>query len=176
MIEGKARLTDVKMDYPSGKYRITIEFDALDKNAIDNIQNNDLRVVIKKWRDRRTHDQNSYMWELYTKMAMVTGTSPQEIHEMMLHDYGIPYKDDDGYVVITIPSGKDISRIDGHWKFIKESSDGKFKSYLKLKGTSLYDTAEQAWYLDKVIEEARSLGIQTETPDRKADADRWLNQ
>ena len=68
----------------------------------------------------------------------------------------------------------DMSRIDGHWKLYKVSHDGKWKSYLRIRGTSEYDTAEMAYFLDRVIEEAKALEIETETPNQKAEAERWL--
>jgi hypothetical protein len=56
--------------------------------------------------------------------------------------------------------------VDGHWKFYQ--GNGKFNAYLMIKGTSEYNTSEMAKFLDMVIQEAKELGIQTETPDEIA--------
>ena len=56
-----------------------------------------------------------------------------------------------------------MSKIEGHWKFYK--SNGKFDSYLMIKGSSEYNTAEMSHFIDMVVQEAKELGIETLTPD-----------
>ena len=57
--------------------------------------------------------------------------------------------------------------IGGHWKRVKEFiKDGKtWVSYLMIKGSSEYDTAEMSHFIDRIVEEAKELGIETATPD-----------
>lgn len=57
----------------------------------------------------------------------------------------------------------DMSKVDGHWKYIKDN--GKFASYLMIKGSSEYDTVEMSHFIDRIVEEAKELGIETATPD-----------
>jgi hypothetical protein len=61
-----------------------------------------------------------------------------------------------------VKSGVDMSKIEGHWKFYK--SNGKFDSYLMIKGSSKYDSAEMSKFIDQIIYEAKELGIETMTP------------
>ena len=75
--------------------------------------------------------------------------------------YGF-YKYDDGYIAITIKADKDISKVDGHWKFYK--TNGQFTSYLMIKSSSQYDTAEMSHFIEQVVIEAKELGIETATP------------
>ncbi len=123
----------------------------------------ELSVSIKKYRRRRSLDANAYCWVLCGKVAEAVGSSKDEIYEEMLQRYGYCYKDDEGYVPITVRSNADMARFGGHWKFIRES--GGFKSYLKIKGSSEYNSAEMAHFIDSIVLEAKELGIQTETPD-----------
>lgn len=123
----------------------------------------ELSITIKRYRRRRSLDANAYCWVLCGMIADLIGSSKDEVYEEMLQRYGYYYKDGDGYVPITVRSSADISKFGGHWKFIRES--GGFKSYLKIRGSSEYDSAEMAHFIDSIVLEAKELGIQTETPD-----------
>jgi len=165
-MESKAKLVDISKDWITGKFRLTFELDNFLPNMVDAIKDVCLRLSVKKWKEKRSLDANAYMWVLLTKMAYVLKTTPNEMHDEMLNRYGIPDEDDDGYISIALRSRIDISRIDGYWKLYKESRDGKWKYYYRLKGTSEMDTAEMSWFLQQVIEEAEELGIETATPDQ----------
>ena len=130
--------------------------------------------VREKWKEKRSLDANAYMWALLIQMAAEQGTSAEELYEFYLQRYGLPDADDKGHIVITIRSNFDINKIDGHWRLCKISHDGKWKSYLRIRGTSEYDSAEMAGFLDRIIEDAQEMGIPTETPNHKMEAERWL--
>lgn len=124
----------------------------------------ELTVSFKKYRKKRSLDANAYCWVLCSKIAEKVGSSKDDVYEQMLQDYGCYYEDENGYVVMTVKSSVDMSRIGGHWKFYKEN--GKFSSYLKIKGSSEYDSVEMSRFIDGIIYEAKELGISTETPDK----------
>lgn len=173
MIESKARLIDISKDYITGKFRLTFELDSFLPNMVDAIRDVCLRLSIKKWKEKRSLDANSFYWVLNSKMALALHTSPEELHEALLQRYGLLDSDGEGHISITVRSKVDMSRIDGHWKLYKVSRDGKWKSYLRIRGTSEYDTAEMSYFLERVIEEAQELGIDTETPNQKAEWEKW---
>lgn len=108
---------------------------------------------------KRSIDANAYMWVLITKMAEVLRTSKDEVYEECLRKYGLLSD-----ISITVKAEVDMSRIAGHWMYLKDSADGKFKAYLMIRGTSDYDRAEMAHFLDMVIEDAKELGVETATP------------
>ena len=175
MIESKARLVDITKDWQTGRFRLTFELEQFLPNMVDAIKDVCLRLSVKKWKEKRSLDANAYMWVLLTQMAAVQETSAEEMYELMLQWYGLPDADENGHIVITIRSDIDISRIDGHWRFCKASHDGKWKFYLRIRGTSEYDTAEMAGFIDRIIEDAQRMGISTETPNQIAEAERWLD-
>lgn len=123
----------------------------------------ELSVSFKRYRKKRSLDANAYCWVLCSKIAEKVGSSKDEVYEQMLQDYGCFYEDENGCVVVTVKSSVDVSGIGGYWKFYK--TNGKFSSYLKIKGSSEYDTTEMSRFLDGIIYEAKELGIPTETPD-----------
>lgn len=161
-------IQSVTKDWQSNKFIVSFSMDeSLPVDEVNSLMGEKLNVEAKKWRKKRSLDANGYLWVLCTEIANVIDSSKDDIYEEMLQKYGVLYRDEDGeYITITLKSSIDISKVDGHWKFYK--SNGKFNAYLMIKGTSEYDTKEMAHFLDMVIEEAKELGIQTETPDEIA--------
>lgn len=145
---------------------LTFEVDASSAGQIENMKKDDLlRILAVKYKQKRSLDANAYAWVLMTKIANHSdiSSSKEEVYEQMLQKYGTFYEDEDGYITITVKKSVDMSKVDGHWKFIKDN--GKFASYLMIKGSSEYDTAEMSHFIDRIVEEAKELGIETATPD-----------
>ena len=162
------KIQNVSRDWSTGQFLITFAInESAVINEIESLRNEEmLSIEAKKYRPKRSLDANAYAWVLFTKIAEVVHSSKDEIYEEMLQKYGYLYQDEDGYVTITVKAEVDMSKVQGHWKFYK--SNGKFTSYLMIKGSSEYDTAEMAKFIDMVVQEAKELGIQTATPDEIA--------
>ena len=159
------KIQNIAKDFRSGQLQVTFAIN--EQSVISEIESlrdcEKLSIEAKKHRAKRSLDANAYAWVLFTKIAEVVESSKDEVYEEMLQKYGFMYQDEDGYLTVTVRADVDMSKIQGHWKFYK--SNGKFSSYLMIKGSSEYDTAEMAKFLDAVVLEAKELGIQTETPD-----------
>ena len=120
------------------------------------------KVIVKNWHEKRSLDANAYLWALCTRLAEVLKTSKDEVYEECIQKYGYT---DEPPITISVKSEVDMTKIDGHWKYLKESADGRFKAYMRLRGTSEYDKKEMAHFLDMVIEDCKEQGIETMTPD-----------
>ena len=151
----KGRLKDLSRDYMTGKARLTFEVDG----ALPEIPEGDIDLKIKKWRESRSKDANAYYWAVINQIAAVIGATKDEVHYENVLRYGYF---DDPPIVVTVPAKTDMARVDGYWKFYKEN--GQFKAYLRVRGSHEYDTAEFSRFLDHVLEDARELGIEVETP------------
>ena len=162
MIDTRGKLSGISVDYLRNETLITLTVP--DKPAAFNdILNVDLAVKLSKYRERRSLDANAYAWVLMSKIADAVESSKDDIYEEMLNRYGVFYQDENGYIVVTVKSSVDISTLQGHWRRYKEN--GAFTSYIMIKGSSEYDTAEMSRFIDGVVYEAKQLGIETETPD-----------
>lgn len=118
---------------------------------------------------KRSLDSNAYLWVLCTKLAEVLHSSKDEIYEDFIQKYAPYYEDEDEKpITITVASHVDMSKIEGHWKYLRESENGKFKAYLMLKGSSQFDNREMKHFLDRVIEECEDQDIDVMTPDEIA--------
>lgn len=163
-MECKGNITAIARDFETKGILVTLSLADVPVQELQAFKAMEqLSVSIKKYRKKRSLDANAYCWALCSKIAEKVGSSKDEIYEQMLQEYGCFYEDEDGFVAVTVKSGTDMARIGGHWKFYKDN--GKFSSYLKIKGSSEYDSAEMSRFIDGIIYEAKELGISTETPD-----------
>lgn len=162
------QIQGITKDFKTEKFIVSFTMnESLPVDEVNSLMNEKLSVEVKKWKKKRSLDANGYLWVLCTEIARLIGSSKDEVYEEMLQKYGFLDKDEDGsFITVTLKSNIDISRVEGHWKFYK--SNEKFNAYLMIKGTSEYDTSEMAHFLDMVVQEAKELGIQTETPDEIA--------
>lgn len=160
------KLTGASRTFNGQGIILTFEVDASAAGQVENMRSDDLlRIRAVKYKQKRSLDANAYAWVLMTKIANHPdiSSSKEDVYEQMLQKYGTLYEDEDGYITITVKKSVDMSKVDGHWKFIKDN--GKFASYLMIKGSSEYDTAEMSHFIDRIVEEANELGIETATPD-----------
>ena len=169
-MEWTGKLVNVSKDWQTGQIHITFTLNEQSiLSMVDNIKDCErLSITAKKFRQKRSLDANAYCWALITEIANHPDikSSKEEVYEEMLQKYGYLYKDDEGYITMTIKADADVSKVPGHWAFFK--SNGKFTSYLMIKGSSEYDSSEMAHFIDMVCQEAKGLGIETATPDELA--------
>lgn len=165
-MEVTGKIKDIVKDFVTGKFLITLAIneDQLLLSEYDKLKDVDkLSISIRKWHKKRSLDANAYCWVLISKIAQAISSSKEEVYEEMLRRYGTYYQDENGYITITVNSRVDMSKVEGHWQKIKES--GEFTSYLMIKGSSEYDTAEMCKLIDGICSECHDLGIETLTPN-----------
>ena len=165
-------------DFGSKLWHLTLSMD--EDTALETIQNfgqnTKLSVHIAKWRKKRSLDANAYLWALCSRIAAHQDikSTKEEIYEFFLQKNELYYTDDDGYVVVTVPARTDMNKLEGHWKYLSTSEDGKFKGYAMLKGSSLMDSKEMSELLNLVVDKARELGIDTITDwDKQLMLEEW---
>lgn len=154
-MEIKAKLKNVYQNIVDDCYEIV--FQTTQKPATELLEQ-DVKLKLTKWSEKRSLDANAYCWVLCTLLAEKLNSSKDEIYEECIQKYG--YADDEP-ISITVKAEVDMRNIPGHWKYIKDSADGKFKAYLRLRGTSEYDRREMAHFLDMVIEDCKEQDIET---------------
>lgn len=164
------KITGIAKDYISGKWTITLQIEEDICVGYEELKNaNLLSVIIKKFRKKRSLDANAYYWVLVSKLSEKLRTSKEEMHNMLLSQYGQIDRDEDGNAIIfSLRSDIDISkRYDLHAKPIGKGYVGEkeFIHYALLKGSHLYDTKEMSVLIDGVVGEAKEQGIETMTPD-----------
>ena len=153
------RLVDMSFSL-NRKQRITLEVDSDFRSLWDKLNQEPLLdIEIKKHRNKRSHSANAYFHVLVNKIAAETGESDDLVKERLVVAYGTVARDKDGCTVgFKHTRCFDVREEDGKW----------FNCYLVYKDTSKMDTKEFSHLIDGAIDEAKALGIETDTPEQLA--------
>lgn len=183
-MEIKARIKGIEPNFFEKGSTVHLNVEDADMGLLDALKG-DLRVTLVKWRERRSLNANGYCWVLLGELAKCLDTTSYELYENYLREQPKYYRDENGdYVVVTIPTKTPVSAIsveddkpgEGkiHWKFYKQSQDGKFTSYIRILGSSHFDTEEMSHFINLIVEDCKDQGIQTLTPNElKELKERW---
>ena len=111
---------------------------------------------IKEYKQKRSLNQNSYAWKLITELGNVLRKSKEEVYFEMLKAYGQSE-------IISMLST--ISPI-GYFKYYEEIGTGivngkEFTHYKIYKGSSEYNSKEMSIFIDGIVQDCNSVGIQT---------------
>lgn len=133
------------------------------RTTYDNLRDKDVNIDIKQYRQKRSLNANNYAWELITKIADKMLLGKEEVYLRMLKEYGQSE-------MISVLSHIDISP---YLKYYEEAGtstlNGKeFTHYKVYKGSSEFDTKEMSVFIEGIVQEAKSLGIETMTPNEIA--------
>lgn len=126
----------------------------------------DLRLVLTKWRNRRSKDANAYFHLLADKLADAMRMSKPRMKNYLLYRYGQRCRDKDGnLVVIKTNADEDdlIERSDIHCWYLKNADDGT-PMYVLLEHSRFFDTRAMSILIDGVVAECKAQGIDTMTP------------
>ncbi len=128
-------------------------------------------VEIKRMRRKRSLDANAYYWVLVGEIAKVIGSTDTEVHNWLLMDYGEPMKTGEGAPrFVLMADSVDYMRSEKYHlrpTDMTEVRDGVlYRWFIEMKGSHEYDTCEMARLIDGTVNEAKSLGIETMTPDQ----------
>ena len=118
---------------------------------------------IEEHKEKRSLNANAYAWVLITKISNVLRASKEEIYFLMLKRYGVSE-------VVSILSNIDVT---GYFKYYEEFgksvlNNKEFTHYKIFKGSSEYNTKEMSILIDGIVSEAKTLDIETMTPDQLA--------
>lgn len=115
-------------------------------------------------KNRRSLDANAYLWVLIGKIADKLTRPKEEIYLDMLKAYG-----QGGVVKIPHTCAEDFERAfpyhEKHESLPDEEKAGYYRFWV---GSSQYDTQEMAILIDGVVQEAKTLDIETATPEELA--------
>lgn len=166
----KGRLIDLSFGI-NRKQRITVEIDSDFREEFNRLKDADVRVEVKKYREKRSKDANAYFHVLVNKIAESQGLGNDEVKKMLVVEYGALAKDPDGYSVgLKLPASVDIDSIYPYTKAfdVREENGRLFNCYLVYKHTHELDSKEMSRLIDGAIYVAKDIGIETDTPDQIA--------
>lgn len=137
-------------------------------NMIDNEL--DVKVELSRWREKRSLNANNYCWKMLDEIAKKIKSTKELVYREIIHRVGVfeilPIRNDALESFIRRWQSKGLG-----W-LCEQQRDSTIPNYtvvVAYYGTSTYNTEEMSRFIDEVVEEAKGLGIQTETPDQIAE-------
>ena len=136
-----------------------------------------INIKVSEYKEGRSLSANAYYWLLIGKLAKALNISTSYCHNVMLRRYGVLELVDETPIYLMIQDTDEASRkADEAEKYhikptsnVREGTDGKmYRTYMMLKGSHEYDTAEMATLISGLREECINVGIPVETPDEIA--------
>lgn len=123
----------------------------------------DLEITIKKRTNKRSLNANAYCWTLIGKIAERLRTTKTAVYREYIKDCGV-------YRVVTL-SDNAVGTFKHVWEdqglgWLCETSKSRIKGFTDVVayyGTSSYNVSQMARFIDYVVEEAKTLGIETLT-------------
>lgn len=146
------------------------------------LEGNDLDIKIVQHREKRTMTQNAYYWVLLAKLAAKLRISTARLHNMKLREVAPPFVIDGKIAMQPIPdtdkaANELLEATTYHLKptsgIIVGNDDAIYRWYVVLRGSSTFDTQEMTVLLDSLIEDCKSYGIETMTPDELEKMRQW---
>lgn len=121
---------------------------------------------LKKHRNRRSLDANSYFWVLCGKLAAKLGLPKEEVYRSLIKDVG------DNFVIVPIKN-EAVDKWIENWQskgigwvcdILGESKLDGYTNVMTYYGSSTYDTKQMSTLINLIVEECKLQGIETMTP------------
>lgn len=150
-----------------GKYRVTFETDCIDElNGMDGL----IQISAKKVTHKRSMNANKYFHVLVGKIAdaQKPPITKARAKNILLGRYGQRELTDAGQMIISVRSDVDmLEREDIHCVAVGRGfvNDTEFTHWAIVRGSHTYDNLEMGYLIDGTVDDAKELGIETETPD-----------
>lgn len=155
-------------DSETGRYILQLETDARISVGYEELKSERVDIIIRKHREKRSLDQNALYWSMVVVLAKHFGQSNAYIHNLMLGRYGFPYYYGDRVAMVVLPdNAPEIMESETfHVRPTSEVRDGKdgkpYRTYIVMRGSSTYNTAEMTRLVDGIESEVKSCGIRLE--------------
>lgn len=132
-----------------------------------------INLEISKKRHQRSKEANAYMWVLIDKIADAIRDTRENIYRQAVREAGV-------FTDVKVQTGEPMAELIADWsdngigwfaetfEKIYDEEAGQMRMVRLYKGSSRYDTKQMSRLLDYVIDSAKSLGIETATPDEIA--------
>ena len=179
-MECSGKLGGLSIDYASGRQKIEIEVNEDVRQEYDRLKDKEkLSVKIVQYREKRSLDANAYFHVLVGKIADITGQSNIYMKNRLISEYEEYELQCGNLVSVSVDDDINANEIEfAHLQPTTEThvnSKGKvFRINLVMRGSHTYNTKEMSRLIEGTVEEAKSLGIETKTPEeiRKME-ERW---
>lgn len=138
-------------------------------NSLDD--DTEYEISVKKIGKKRSLNANAYFHLLVGEIAEKMNIGFEQCKVNLNLEYGTIARDEQGKKIgFMLPQSVDVNTLYKYTKWFDEREiDGKtFNCYIVFKETHTLDTKEMSRLIDGTVQEAKQLGIKTETPEELA--------
>ena len=152
-MERRSRLRGASKDFQTGKTLLTFEVDgSVDLKELEGA----LRLITKKWREKRSKDANALFWACVGEIASAVRSDKWDIYLNLLKSYG-------KYSYVIVPENA-VERMKEMWRETEVVGDidvngRKAVQMLCYYGSSTYDTKDMSRLIDGTMQEMDNLEI-----------------
>lgn len=172
MLKLKGQFKGISVDVESNKPVIQFEVEGygnLHTLSQEIKQLGTLNIDIKKYRHKRSLDANSYFWVLVDKLAEVTGQEKTRIYRNAIREIG-------GVSETVCIKTEAVNKLCEGWNknglgWQTDIMPSKLKgcsNVVLYYGSSTYDTKQMSMLIDSIVQDCKSVGVETMTPDELA--------
>ncbi len=162
----KGKLKDL-MFGREGEQILTLTTKADCRELFEELKEVDIDFEIKKYRKKRSLDANAYAWVLMDKIAKKLSISKTEVYRESIRDIG-------GVSQIVCVQDEAVDKLRQGWErhglgWQTDTMPSKIEGCTNVVlyyGSSMYDTKQMSVLVDKIVQDAKDLGIQTDTPEQ----------
>lgn len=152
-MESRGYLENAQRDLRTGKWRMTF---LTDEMPVEDLSG-DLRITVKKWKDKRSLNANALLWKMLGDIARELQTDKWDVYLQMLKRYG-----KFTYVLV---HPKAVEALKNTWRETEIVGDVdvngvKAVQVLCYYGTSQMDSGEFSKLIDGVKSEMVEMGIE----------------
>ena len=137
------------------------------RELFEELKEVDIDFEIKKYRKKRSLDANAYAWVLMDKIAKKLSISKTEVYRESIRDIG-------GVSQIVCVQDEAVDKLRQGWErhglgWQTDTMPSKIEGCTNVVlyyGSSMYDTKQMSVLVDKIVQDAKELGIETDTPEQ----------
>ena len=162
----KGKLKDLAFGR-EGEQIITLTTKTDCREWFDELKADPVDFEIKKHRKKRSLDANAYAWVLMDKIASKLSLSKIEVYRESIRDIG-------GVSQIVCVQDEAVDKLRQGWErhglgWQTDTMPSKIEGCTNVVlyyGSSMYDTKQMSVLVDKIVQDAKELGIETDTPEQ----------
>lgn len=162
------RLRDLTLNR-DGTQNITVTVSGDFRQSFDELHEQLLDIELKPHKEKRTRDQNAYMWVLCDRIAAAANVDKLDVYREAIRSIG-------GVSETICVKSKAADAIRECWQakglgWITDTFPSKIDNCTNVIlyfGSSTYNTKQLAAMIDHLIQDAKALGIETDTPEKLA--------
>lgn len=165
-------ISDIAFDFRTGKPKVTLLINEKQSflDGVDELKDCEkLTVEMKKFRSRRSLDANAYFFVLADKVAEKLNITKEEVYRNCIKEIG-------GVSETVCVKNEAVDRLCEAWQqngigWQTDTFPSKIKGCTNVTlyyGSSTYDAAQMQRLTENIVQDCRSLGIETKTPNEIA--------